>query len=86
MNRGKFLSVYTLADEIFVLINRIIRSTVVEVWWSTILIHGTELLAHLAVCSHGPGGIGSGEEAVSRYPVVVWCWLEVPEMLEVAHL
>lgn len=84
MERSKRLSIDTFAEEVFVLIKGIVISTVMPVWWSNSLLHSTEVLAHLGISSNGPGEVSLGEEAVGWYPVVVWCWLEVPEMLEVA--
>ena len=80
------LDVDLLAKQVLVLLQWVVGCTELVVRWTDILLEAAELFGLLHVALDGVVEVLLRELTVIWYPVVQWCWLIVPKMLEASHV
>jgi hypothetical protein len=80
------LDVDLLAKQVLVLLQWVVGCTELVVRWTDILLEAAELFGLLHVALDGVVEVLLRELTVIWYPVVQWCWLVVPKMLEASHV
>merc|ERR1719231_396028 len=76
----------SLGEEVFVLVQWVVASDVVVVWWTDGLLEASIFLSLLHVALDRVVEVLLRELTVVRYPVVEWCGLIVPQVLEATHV
>lgn len=80
------LDVNSLGDEVLVLVQWVVGGAEPVVGWAVCLLEARILLGLLHIALDRVVEVLLRELAVVGYPVVQWCWLEVPQVLEAAHV
>ena len=80
------LDVDALVEKVFVLVERIVGGGEPVMWWSYIFLEACEFLGFFHVVGHHLGEVSLRESAVLGDPVIHWCWLIVPQVLEGSHM